>query len=326
MEFVVNQNVWFEGETKFADIVLPACTNLERWDIGEWANCSGYIPDSYTMCNHRVIVLQKKCIEPLGESKSDYQIFAELAKRLGIWEIFTDGGKTEYDWVKQSFAASDLPKRHHLGGVREEGLLRGAAPPGRPRVDARLPLVRRGPAARHSRLGPPPRRHGGAQGPADRRPARSSSSRPASPASRRPTWSTRSARRSARSTSRAGRATTPPSSTAKYPLQMISPHPRFSFHTMGDGKQSWMNEVKDHRVLDADGHYYWIMRLNPGDAAARGIADGDLIRAFNDRGSVILAAQVTERRARRAWCTPTRAAPTTCPWASPAAPPSAPAA
>jgi trimethylamine-N-oxide reductase (cytochrome c) len=82
---------------------------------------------------------------------------------------------------------------------------------------------------------------------------------------------------------------------ARYPLQMISPHPRFSFHTMGDGKGSWMNEVKDHRVLKEDGHYYWVMRLSPGDAEARGIADGDLIRAFNDRGSVILAAQVTER-------------------------------
>ena len=31
------------------------------------------------------------------------------------------------------------------------------------------------------------------------------------------------------------------------------------------------------------------------DAEARGIAEGDLIRAFNDRGSVILSAQVTER-------------------------------
>jgi len=35
----------------------------------------------------------------------------------------------------------------------------------------------------------------------------------------------------------------------KYPLQLVSPHPRFSFHTMGDGKDSWMNEVKDHRTL-----------------------------------------------------------------------------
>ena len=81
----------------------------------------------------------------------------------------------------------------------------------------------------------------------------------------------------------------------KYPLQMVSPHPRFSFHTMGDSKGTWLNEVEEHRILHDDGHRYWIMRLNSVDAEARGIAEGDLIRAFNDRGSVLLCAQLTER-------------------------------
>jgi len=81
----------------------------------------------------------------------------------------------------------------------------------------------------------------------------------------------------------------------RYPLAMVSPHPRYSFHTVGDLKESWSNEIKDHRVLKEDGHHYWIMRVNTKDAAARGIADGDLIRAYNDRASVILAAQITER-------------------------------
>ena len=40
--FVVSQSIWMEGETRFADIVLPACTNFERWDIGDWAHASGY--------------------------------------------------------------------------------------------------------------------------------------------------------------------------------------------------------------------------------------------------------------------------------------------
>ena len=40
--FVVNQSIWFEGETRFADIILPACTNFERYDIGDWAYASGY--------------------------------------------------------------------------------------------------------------------------------------------------------------------------------------------------------------------------------------------------------------------------------------------
>ena len=61
-----------------------------------------------------------------------------------------------------------------------------------------------------------------------------------------------------------------------YPLQLVSPHPRFSFHTMGDGKGSWTDDVGDHRVL-IDGHHYWILRLNSRDAEARGIAEGDLV-------------------------------------------------
>ena len=42
LEFVVNQSIWFEGEAKFADVILPACTNFERVDISEWAGLGGY--------------------------------------------------------------------------------------------------------------------------------------------------------------------------------------------------------------------------------------------------------------------------------------------
>ena len=38
LEFVVNQDCWWGSETKFADIILPACTNLERDDIAEFGS------------------------------------------------------------------------------------------------------------------------------------------------------------------------------------------------------------------------------------------------------------------------------------------------
>jgi trimethylamine-N-oxide reductase (cytochrome c) len=44
-----------------------------------------------------------------------------------------------------------------------------------------------------------------------------------------------------------------------------------------------------------DGHYYWAARMNPHDAAVRGIRHRDLILLRNDRGSVICAALLTER-------------------------------
>ncbi len=82
---------------------------------------------------------------------------------------------------------------------------------------------------------------------------------------------------------------------SKYPLQMITPHPRYSFHTMYDSKESWMNEIPEHRVKARDGYSYWVMRINPQDAEKRNIKEGDIIKAFNDRGAVLLVAQLTNR-------------------------------
>ena len=88
---------------------LPACTNFERWDIGEFANAGGIAEHSFTQCNHRVAVMQHKCIEPLGESKSDFQIFLALAERLGLGVVFAEGS-SELDWCQRLFEATDLPK------------------------------------------------------------------------------------------------------------------------------------------------------------------------------------------------------------------------
>src|SRR5476651_510707 len=109
LECVVNQSIWFEGEAKFADIVLPACTNFERVDISEWAGLGGYGHHGQQQLNHRVILLQSKAIEPLGESKSDFWIFNEICKRMGLANYFSEG-VNEIDWVKRVFLASDLPK------------------------------------------------------------------------------------------------------------------------------------------------------------------------------------------------------------------------
>ena len=48
-------------------------------------------------------------------------------------------------------------------------------------------------------------------------------------------------------------------------------------------------------MAPGEGPYYWIAGVNSVDAAGRGIADGDLVEMFNDRGSVVCAAQLTER-------------------------------
>ncbi|MFP3293562.1 MAG: molybdopterin-dependent oxidoreductase, partial [Nitrososphaeria archaeon] len=68
LEFFVVHTPWFEGEAKFADLILPAATNLEREDIAEWNNgggASGAIPHGSNSNAHRIIVYMQKCIEPL---------------------------------------------------------------------------------------------------------------------------------------------------------------------------------------------------------------------------------------------------------------------
>ncbi|MFC6911393.1 molybdopterin dinucleotide binding domain-containing protein [Novosphingobium lubricantis] len=81
-----------------------------------------------------------------------------------------------------------------------------------------------------------------------------------------------------------------------YPLQLVTPHQRFSFHTAQDGKNAAISDVPDHKIL-IKGRYYWIVRIGEADARARGIAHHDVVKIHNDRGAVICAAEVTSRMA-----------------------------
>jgi trimethylamine-N-oxide reductase (cytochrome c) len=78
---------------------------------------------------------------------------------------------------------------------------------------------------------------------------------------------------------------------------MLTPHSKYSFHTQGDGKSSFLNNIEDHRV-QINGYYYWIIRLNTADAADRGLKKHDLVKVYNDRGAVICALLPTERLPR----------------------------
>jgi molybdopterin guanine dinucleotide-containing S/N-oxide reductase-like protein len=290
LEFVVNQSIWMEGETKFADIILPACTNFERWDIGETCHAGGYIIHNFNKLNHRVITMQHKCIEPLGESKSDYRIFLELSQRLGLSAYFSEGG-TELDWCKRMFDGSDLPRRISWKKFLKKGYY--VVPP--PRDELKPPCAYRWFAEGRKKDIPEPfplpgdyteEYLTGLQTQSGKIEFESSSLKRFDPndperppiSKFRPSWE--------------GPHTT--ELYKKYPLQLLTPHPRFSFHTHNDGKDSIINDIPEHRVL-IDGYHYWIIRLNTLDAAKRGIKRNDLVKVFNDRGAIICAAQVTER-------------------------------
>ncbi len=287
LEFVVNQDCWWCTETQLADIILPACTNFERPDIGEWANTGGYTHHGSNACNHRVIVYQHKCIEPLYESKSDYQIFTGLAAKLGFKNDYTDGGNTEEDWVKKVYDVSDLPKYISFEDFKQKGYFIVPMPKNyKPTPGLRWFYEGRDcdtpdhfNPKRNTAKG---KELGTYSGKIEfvseslKQHLPDDEERPPLPRYI-PSWEGYNS----------GLAN-------KYPLQLITPHPRYSFHTHHDANATWLGEIKGHRILK-DGIHWRPVRLNPSDAAVRGIEEGDIVKLFNDRGIVLCIAEVTER-------------------------------
>ncbi|MDX2479442.1 MAG: molybdopterin-dependent oxidoreductase [Desulfuromusa sp.] len=290
LEFVVNQSIWMEGEARFADVLLPACTNFERWDIGEFANCGGYIQHSYTQCNNRIVAMQHKCIEPLGESKSDFEIFKLIATRLDLGMYFTEGS-SELDWCRRLFDGTDLKKNIKWKDFLRRGYYVVPPPPKELRdpvswrwyYEGRkkdVPEVSPLPADYTAKMGEGLQTQSGKiefVSNSLKRFDANDEERPPLP-TYIPSWEGQHDKKL----------------YARFPLNLITPHSRYSFHTMADGKDSHINDIPDHRVL-INGHHYWVMRINPDDAQARGINHHDLVELYNDRGSVVCAALVTAR-------------------------------
>ncbi|MBS7163861.1 MAG: molybdopterin-dependent oxidoreductase [Veillonella sp.] len=73
--FTVVHERFFTDTCKYADIVLPATTSVEHDDI-------------YNSYGHYTIGTGYKLIDPVGESRSNWQVIAELAKRMGLEDAF----------------------------------------------------------------------------------------------------------------------------------------------------------------------------------------------------------------------------------------------
>ena len=81
IEFILAQHPWLENDCLFADIILPVSTKLEEEDIAV-DNMNGQF---------RMLLHERKCIEPVGESKSDYEIVCLIAEKLGLLQEYTEG-------------------------------------------------------------------------------------------------------------------------------------------------------------------------------------------------------------------------------------------
>lgn len=73
--FTVVHERFFTDTCKYADIILPATTSVEHDDI-------------YNSYGHYTIGTGYKLIDPVGESRSNWQVISELAKRMGLQDEF----------------------------------------------------------------------------------------------------------------------------------------------------------------------------------------------------------------------------------------------
>jgi len=253
LEFLVAQDHFLTPTARYADIVLPATTFWERNDVHTpWAGAGHYA------------IFMKQAIAPMHECRNDIDIFADLARRLGI-EGYND--KSETDWLRELTrdAVDDFD------AFAENGVARFAAPedavafareirdPERHRFttpSGKIEIYSMAMAAKPDPygLGPMP------------------------PI---PTW-------------------VPPfRESSTYPLKLCTPKSRARTHSI-HSNQPVLGRVDRDDI--------W---LHPADAQARGIADGDMVRVFNDQGAVVMPARVTDRMApgavsikEGAWFTP----------------------
>ncbi|MCB2093669.1 MAG: trimethylamine-N-oxide reductase TorA [Rhodobacteraceae bacterium] len=252
---IVNEPFW-SATARFADIVLPVTTPFERNDIEIVSEYSG-----------RWIVAMPKLIEPLFEARSDYDIFAAISKRLGFADKFTEGN-SEMAWIASFYDAAttqaamngiDMPDFDSFwaAGTFEFSV------PDSARDYVRFSDFRADPAA--NALGTPSGRieifsetiagFGYDDCPGH------------------PTWLEPAEWLGA-------------ADAKTYPLHILSPHPKFRLHSQMDN--TWLRETYEVAGREP----VWI---NPADAAARKIADGDIVRIHNARGQLLAGAIVTDR-------------------------------
>jgi trimethylamine-N-oxide reductase (cytochrome c) len=266
IEFMLAQHPWLENDCLYADIVLPVNTKFEEDDIAA-SNGSGHF---------NALLDEKKCIEPLGESVSDYDIACMVAERLGLLEEYTKGRSVE-EWIKYGYENSGGADYVSFEELKEKGYYvfptdpewKKDSPGLRPFYDdpEKNPLST-----------PTGKLEFYSQKLADSFP--DDEERPPYPK-----WIPYG--ESHQESLLCERA-------KKYPLLVVSNHPRWGVHANHDDV-TWFREIKTCKIKGPDGYFYQTVWIHPKDAEARGIEDGDVVKIYNERGGVLAGAFVTER-------------------------------
>ncbi|MCF8481905.1 MAG: trimethylamine-N-oxide reductase TorA [Rhodospirillum sp.] len=256
-ETVIVHDMFWTPTARFADIVLPATTSYERNDIEQGG--------SYSL---RLMTPMRKVIDPLFEARSDFDIFNDVAKKLGFGDGFDDG-KDEMAWIRSFYeAALDQAKARNIDMPDFETFWNGDLPLVFEPDDAALNYVRYADYREDPLLEP----LGTPSGKIELY-SKAIEKMGYDDCPPHPTWMEPVEWTGAKET--------------KFPLHVTTAHPKYRLHSQLNGSP----------VLRAK---YTVqgrepVLINPADAGERGIKDGDVVRIFNDRGQVLAGAIVTDK-------------------------------
>jgi anaerobic dimethyl sulfoxide reductase subunit A len=200
-------------------------------------------------------------VEPLGESKSDYRICAKLAERLGFGEAYTEGRdeRTWVKWILDRYRETRFPDLPSLDQFEASNRGVYANPITKPAIA--FADFRADPEAH-----PLPTPSGKIEIFSRQLYALGNPEEiPAVPKYIQE-WESPFG-----------------PEAEKYPLQAMGHHYMGRVHSTHDNVD-WLQEAFPQRVF-----------INELDAQARGIADGDKVKVYNDRGATILPCRVTNR-------------------------------
>ncbi len=211
-----------------------------------------------TYSNDRVYAM-KKVIEPVGDSLPDYEIFEGLADKLGLWAQFTDSEDKMYH-IRQAYARSSAAEHTSFEDFWEKGFARMEVP------DEARQWTRHGAFFEDPEANPLHTTSGKIEMFCEDFAELEIEDCPAMPI-----WMEKH--------EYLGNAN-------EGQLHVVSPHPWFRLHSQMDQSETLRNLYK---VQGREP-----VRINTEDAASRGIADGDLVELYNDRGTVIAGAVVSD--------------------------------
>ncbi len=112
VEFIAVQDQFMTPSARFADLVLPVCTQFETWGI----------EDGWKYGDEAI--LMPKIVDPPGETRSDYAICTGVAERLGLKEAYTEG-RSERDWISwcvKRYQETRFPDMPGLDSLEESNL------------------------------------------------------------------------------------------------------------------------------------------------------------------------------------------------------------